>query len=33
MTKRVLHPTAESLSYAHAHGTDKPAITNWVWPL
>jgi xylulose-5-phosphate/fructose-6-phosphate phosphoketolase len=21
-----------NLSYAHEHGTDRPEITNWVWP-
>jgi xylulose-5-phosphate/fructose-6-phosphate phosphoketolase len=21
-----------NLAYAHEHGTDRPEITNWVWP-
>ena len=23
----------DNLSYAHTHGTDRPEITNWVWPV
>jgi xylulose-5-phosphate/fructose-6-phosphate phosphoketolase len=22
----------DNLNYAHAHGTDRAEITNWVWP-
>jgi xylulose-5-phosphate/fructose-6-phosphate phosphoketolase len=22
----------DNLEYAHMHGTDRPEITNWVWP-
>jgi xylulose-5-phosphate/fructose-6-phosphate phosphoketolase len=22
----------DNLRYAHEHGTDRPEITNWVWP-
>ena len=22
----------DNLSYAHTHGTDRPEITDWVWP-
>jgi len=33
LKERMKNELLENLSYAHTHGTDRPEITNWLWPL
>jgi xylulose-5-phosphate/fructose-6-phosphate phosphoketolase len=33
LKERMKNEILEHLTYAHTHGTDRPEITNWLWPL
>ena len=33
LKERMKNEIILNLSYAHEHGTDRPEIANWVWPV